>query len=82
MLLAERWLTCYCLSVCCAVFVRTIAVYNQFDTVYYFNSNAKQGELGEYFVDASAGFPSPLPPDFQYNNYLFPLGYKGCDIAL
>ena len=53
-------------------------MWNQYDTVYYFNSNAKQGELGEDFVDASAGFPSPLPFDFQYNTYLFPAAYVGC----
>ena len=59
-----------------------LAVYNQFDTVYFFNQNAKVADVGEAFVDASGGFPQNLELDFTTSNYLYPLSYKGCDIAL
>ena len=59
-----------------------LAVWNQYDTTYYYNTNGVQGDLAVSTVDASVTFPNPLPVEFQFTNYLFPLAFRGCDIAL
>ena len=55
-----------------------LVIYNQYDASFYFNNNARQPNLITYNVDASSGFPSTLPYELQFDNFLFPLAYFGC----